>query len=102
MKGVWHSDGHSGSMLFTSEIALPWDERMAARGLSPKLHWWQIPDSKAVASVCGHALAQLSEACAERAPTILSILTLLARGVRGVEGLSIVREVVVSQKGLKI
>ena len=89
-------------LLFTSEIALPWDERMVARGLSPKLHWWQIPEIKAFASLCEDALTQLSEACAERAPMILSILALLARGVRGVEGLPIVREVVVSQKGLNI
>ena len=89
-------------LLFTSEIALPRDERMAARGLSPKLHWWQIPEIKAFASLCEDALAHLSEVCAERTPTILSILTLLAYGVHGVAGLSIVREAVVSHEGLKI
>ena len=86
-------------LLFTSDVALPWDERMAARGLSPKLHWWQIPEITAFVALCEDVLAHFAEA--ERAPTIMSIVTLLARGVRGVQGLSVVREAVVSQIGLK-
>ena len=86
-------------LLFTSDAALPWDERMAARGLSPKLHWWQIPEITAFVALCEDVLAHFAEA--ERAPTIMGIVTMLARGVRGVQGLSVVREAVVSQIGLK-
>ena len=86
-------------LLFTSDAALPWDERMAARGLSPKLHWWQIPEITAFVALCEDVLAHFAEA--ERAPTIMGIITLLARGVRGVQGLSVVREAVVSPIGLK-
>ena len=87
-------------LLFTSEATLPWDERMAARGLSPKLHWWQIPEIRGFASLCEDMFAHLSEACVGRAPTIMSILSLIARGVRGAKGLAIVRKAALSQTGL--
>ena len=87
-------------LLFTSDAALPWDERIAARGLSPKLHWWQIPEIVAFVELCEDVLTHFPEA--ERAPTIMSIVSLLARGVRGVEGLSVVREAVVSEAGLRV